>query len=674
MAKKLTYEELEQRVKELEIEARERKRAEDVLKEDYEFYKKRFQQSPVGLSTYRSDGQCISTNKALARIIGATMEQVLSQNFREIESWKKCGLLTDAEEVMSGGIERRREVHVQTTFGREVWLECYLSRFMSTGEPHLSAMFNDITERKRAEEAVRKALDQFEQRVKERTAELVTANEQLKAQIANRKRAEEALRGSEERFRLLSEAAFEGIIIHEGGILLKANDQYFEMFGYEPHELLGRQVIPMTVAPESIEFVRKQVSSGSTTPYEALGLRKDGTKFPMELHAKPMEYQGRAVRVSAIRDIGERKQAEEALRESEKKYRTLLEASPDPIAAYDMEGKAIYLNPAFTRIFGWTSEELLGNKIDYVPEENWPETQMMIDKVVAGESFSDIASRRYTENGNILDVSISVATYVDPDGIPVGSVHTLRDITERKHLEGQLQQAQKMEALGILAGGVVHNFNNLLMGIQAEASLMLAKIDSSNPHYEPLKSIEQLVRSGADLAYQLLGFARGRKHEVMEIDLNKLVSKTSDMFGRTKEEISIHTRYQKDIWMAEVDYGQIEQVLVNLYVNAADAMRGQGKLYLETQNVTLDENHVKPYDVKPGKYVKISVSDTGVGMDKKTLQRVFEPFFTTKEMGQGTGLGLASSHGIIKAHGGYIDVESDKGRGTTFTVYLPATD
>jgi signal transduction histidine kinase len=203
---------------------------------------------------------------------------------------------------------------------------------------------------------------------------------------------------------------------------------------------------------------------------------------------------------------------------------------------------------------------------------------------------------------------------------------------------------------------------------------MLAKIDSSNPHYEPLKSIEQLVRSGADLAYQLLGFARGRKHEVMEIDLNKLVSKTSDMFGRTKEEISIHTRYQKDIWMAEVDYGQIEQVLVNLYVNAADAMRGQGKLYLETQNVTLDENHVKPYDVKPGKYVKISVSDTGVGMDKKTLQRVFEPFFTTKEMGQGTGLGLASSHGIIKAHGGYIDVESDKGRGTTFTVYLPATD
>jgi CheY-like chemotaxis protein len=231
-----------------------------------------------------------------------------------------------------------------------------------------------------------------------------------------------------------------------------------------------------------------------------------------------------------------------------------------------------------------------------------------------------------------------------------------------------------MEAIGTLAGGIAHDFNNLLMGIQGRASLMLMDIDSIHPNYVHFKEIEDIVKRGADLTKQLLGFARGGKYEVKPTDMNDLISKSSDMFARTKKEISVYGKYQEGIWTVEADKGQIEQVLLNLYVNAWQAMPGGGELYLRTENITLDESYVKPFHVKPGRYVKISITDTGAGMDKATRQRIFEPFFTTKEMGRGTGLGLASAYGIIKNHEGVINVYSEQGKGTTFSIYLPASD
>ena len=372
--------------------------------------------------------------------------------------------------------------------------------------------------------------------------------------------------------------------------------------------------------------------------------------------------------------IAERKQAEEALQESEERYRTVLEASPDPVVAYDMEGKVIYVDPAFTKVFGWTSEELLGGKIDYIPEDNWPETQMMIDMVLAGENFSGIESRRYTKQGNIVDVTISAAIYPDRDGNPAGSIHVLRDITERKRLEAQLQYAQKIEAVGTLAGGVAHDFNNLLMGIQGNVSLMLMDMDSAHPDYERLKNIEKQIQSGARLTSHLLGYARKGKYEVKPLDLNQLVEETSDTFGRTKKEITIHQEPAEDLFPVEADPGQIEQVLLNLFVNASDAMPGGGKLILKTMNITHKDMKGKLYEPKAGNYVLLTVTDAGIGMYRKTMERIFDPFFTTKEMGRGTGLGLASAYGIIKAHGGYIDVDSRRGHGTTFSIYLPATE
>jgi len=241
-------------------------------------------------------------------------------------------------------------------------------------------------------------------------------------------------------------------------------------------------------------------------------------------------------------------------------------------------------------------------------------------------------------------------------------------------LQEQMLHAKKMEAIGTLAGGIAHDFNNLLMGIQGNISLMLMDKEPGSLHYDRLRSMEQQVHRGAELTRQLLGFARGGKYQVQPTDLNELIRNQCVMFGRTRKEIAIHETLHKDLWVVAVDRGQIEQVLLNLFVNAWQAMPGGGNLFVGTENVTLGTDHAKLFQLTPGQYVHISVTDTGVGIDEDILGRIFDPFFTTKAIGKGTGLGLASAYGIIKNHDGIIDVHSEKGKGCTFDIYLPVTE
>ena len=243
---------------------------------------------------------------------------------------------------------------------------------------------------------------------------------------------------------------------------------------------------------------------------------------------------------------------------------------------------------------------------------------------------------------------------------------------EKKKLESQLKYAKMMKTLSTLAGGMAHNFNNLLMGIQGNASLVLLETDSAHPSYKRLKNIEKQVQTGTKLTGQLLGYAREGRYEVKPINVNQVVKETSDAFGTSRKDIKVYQGFSKDLWGIKADQGQIEQVLLNLYVNASDAMPGGGDLFLKTMNVTEKDMKNKPYEVKSGNYVFLTVTDTGTGMDKETVERIFEPFFTTKGMSKSTGLGLASAYGIIKAHGGYIDVYSERGHGTNFEIYLPA--
>ena len=379
----------------------------------------------------------------------------------------------------------------------------------------------------------------------------------------------------------------------------------------------------------------------------------------------------------------ERKRAGDALRESEGKYRAVLESIEEGYFEVDLAGNLTFFNQSMCKILGYSNYELIGKNFrQFLDKENAEKVFQTSNTIYkTGKPNEGFGFELIRKNGTRRHIETSVYLLRNAEDEPIGFRGIFRDFTERKHAEEekkrltvQLQHAQRMEAVGSLAAGIAHNFNNLLMGIQGRASLMLMHADSSSPYFEHLKSMEDYVKSAADLTKQLLGFARGGKYEVKPTDVNHLLERSSEMFGRTKKEISIHPEYQRDIWSVEVDQGQIEQVLLNLYVNAWQAMPGGGELYVKTENVILDADYVKPYEVTPGRYVKISIRDTGVGMDDATQQRIFDPFFTTREMSRGTGLGLASAYGIIKNHGGFIDVYSKKGHGTIFNFYLPAIE
>ena len=367
--------------------------------------------------------------------------------------------------------------------------------------------------------------------------------------------------------------------------------------------------------------------------------------------------------------------AVDALRESEFKYRTL--TNNLNVGVYrntvGTKGKFIEANPAIVNMFGFQSKEefLAVNVVDLY--QNPYDRKSFNEKMLAKGFVKNEELNLRKKDGASIKGSVSSVCVKDENGKVKYFDGIIEDISERKRLEGQLQQAQKMEAIGTLAGGIAHDFNNLLMAIQGNASLIRCDLDSDNLHCQSLMNIENAVKSGSKLTNQLLGYARKGKYQVNSICLNQLVEETANTIVRTRKDITVHYELSKDLKAILADQGQIEQVLMNLFVNAADAMAAEGDLFLKTFNITHKNIKSSLYTPKPGKYVQLTVTDTGIGMDKKTQGRIFEPFYTTKEMGRGTGLGLASVFGIIKGHGGYIDVESEVGRGATFKIYLPAS-
>jgi two-component system cell cycle sensor histidine kinase/response regulator CckA len=500
----------------------------------------------------------------------------------------------------------------------------------------------------------------------------------LVSDITERKQAEEALRESEAQKQAILDASVDMImhIDREMSIVWAnktaaavVNKTPKDLIGYTCHKFFQNADVPCPGCP-----CKKALETGNSecaTLYQP-AMNTVGESY-WEHYGIPLKDESGQVGgvIEIARNVTEKVKAEHALVRANEDWENTFDAITDMVMLLDSEHQILRANKTTAETLNTTKENLVGKKCyEVVHGLSRPIRQCPLVRTMKtlGPHTKEIVIP--TIGGTFI---CSTSPIVDHAGKLIGYTHTLKDITESKRLESKLQQAQKMEAIGTLAGGIAHDFNNLLTGILGNASLMFLGIDSSHPNHKRLKRIEKMVISGVKLTGQLLGYARKGRYEVKPIDLNQLVKETSDTFSRTRKEITIHREFAKDLFAVEADQGQIEQVLLNLFVNAADAMPGGGDLFLMTMNATRKDMKRKGYDLKPGNYVLLMIADKGMGMDKSTMERIFDPFFTTKEMGRGTGLGLASTYGIIKGHGGHIDVESKKGHGTTFRIYLPAS-
>jgi PAS domain S-box-containing protein len=515
--------------------------------------------------------------------------------------------------------------------------------------------------------------------------------------ITARKRAEEALRVSEKKYRLIAENTADLISTLDMNLhVTYVSPASMRLRGFTVEEAM-EQPLEQVLTPESMRLAltvfEKEMeleASGTADPdrmriLELEEYKKDGSTVWVEVSMsflrdndpKPVEI------LIVTRDITDRKRVEEALRKSEANYRQLFDNSPTGIYQIDFRtGKFLKANDLICEYLGCSQEEITSlSPYDFITKESQELLLERLSKMAIGDKIpEDPEYEVIDKNGKHRWLKLNSKNIYDSEGL-LGADVVAHDITDRKRveeekrrLEERLQRAHKMEAIGTLAGGIAHDFNNLLMAIQGYTSLTLLTLDLDDPNRERLKIIQEQVQSGAELTRQLLGFARGGRYEVKPADINDVIQKTSSMFGRTKKEITIHMKYEKNLSPVEVDLGQMEQVFMNLYVNAWQAMPGGGEIYLQTENVFLNNKQALSYSVKPGKYVKITVTDTGTGIDEKTRERIFDPFFTTKAMGRGAGLGLATVYGIIKGHKGMINVYSEPGHGTTFTIYLPASE
>lgn len=471
----------------------------------------------------------------------------------------------------------------------------------------------------------------------------------------------------------------------QNGIIVYVSPIIHAYTGFRPDECVGLPFIDL-VYPEDrrhLEKIYPKIVTGQLKSIEYRIRHKRHHFCWVKTFNRPTITEGvfRGIRGVMV-DITDRKKAEEAFRDSEIKHQTIIESIEEGYFEVDLKGNLTFVNTPLSRIAGFSKTQLLfTNFRDYTSRSTARILFRIFSRVfrtgipLANQDFEAVKS------GKKIILEISASLVRNRDAQPIGFRGMLRDITlrcraeaERKELEKQLYHAQRMEAIGTLAGGIAHDFNNILMGMQGNVSLVQMRMPPNNPLNQKLKNIEQYIQNGAGLTRQLLDFARTKPRPTRISDLNFFIQKTARMFGRTKKEVQIDLSGLKATWTVNMDSGQIEQVLINLYVNAWQAMPGGGELTLTTGNVELNRQTVHPFGMKPGKYVQATVNDSGIGMDENTRQKIFTPFFTTKERGRGTGLGLSSAYGIIKNHGGFFKVASSVGRGSQFSIFLPAAE
>jgi PAS domain S-box-containing protein len=630
----------------------ERKKTLEILKASEDKYRALVERSLQGILIVQNF-RIVYANERCAEIIGYPVEELLS-----LPTEKVVALVHPEDQALVWGRFKDRlegkdvpphyEYRGIRKDGSTRWLEMFSSLIEYLGKPAVLAALVDRT---------------------------------------GRKRLEEILRLSEEKFSKAFKASPAWIVISslEEGRYIEVNDAFLKSTGFSRDEVVGQSALKLNIwydPRDRVRLISELKEKGSARNKEVKLRKKSGELLDILLSAEVVEIAGEKCMLSASLDITERKRAEEALRESEEKYRLLVENAGDVIAIVQ-DGYFRFINRRATELLGYSLDELMPRPFwEIIHPEDREKVLESYSKRLGGEETPAVYSFRVVDKeGNVKWAEIHVVP-ISYGGRP-GALNFIRDITERKRAEAemaslqeQLRQSQKMEAIGRLAGGIAHDFNNLLTVIKGNSQLSLMDLQEGDPLKKNLEEIRSASDRAADLTKQLLAFSRKQILEMRVIDLNTIVKNLEKMVRRIiGEDIELVTFLTEGLGRVRADPSQMEQAIINIVVNARDAMPRGGKLTIETSNMELDEAYAKKHiAVKPGPYVMLSISDTGVGMTPEVRERVFEPFFTTKEMGKGTGLGLSTVYGIVKQSGGNIWVYSEVGKGTTFKIYLPRVE
>ena len=504
--------------------------------------------------------------------------------------------------------------------------------------------------------------------------------------ITIKKQFEKALKDSEDKYRAIFENTGTAILIAEDNLIISlVNSEFEKITGYTKKEVEGKRVWTEfiykddAIRMKEYSRLRRMNSAGVPVRYEFRYINKKGEVRDAMINVAIIP--GTKKTISSILDITEHKRMEEEIKKRKKYLESVVHHAPDAIVTLDARHHIIEWNPGAEQIFGYTSEEVLGRDLDdiiTIPKVK-KEAEGLTKLVLSGESVPPMDTIRYRKDGTLVNVIVAGSPIRIGDELH-GVVIIYTDITDHKKAEeekakikAQLLQAQKMEAVGILAGGIAHDFNNLLTAIQGCAEMIMLNIDETDPSYQDLKEIRASTARAADLTRQLLLFSRKHFMELKSLNLNDTIESLMKMLHRLiGEDIVIKTQLEQELWTVRADRGTVEQVIMNIAVNARDALPDGGQLLIKTKNVPLENPPIDGLqDGRSGKYVRLSIADNGVGMDKETMQHCFEPFFSTKEFGKGTGLGLSVVYGIVKRHQGWINVYSEPGQGAEFKIYLP---
>ncbi len=487
------------------------------------------------------------------------------------------------------------------------------------------------------------------------------------------------------------------VAVESDGTIVQVNSQTEALFGYRRGELIGQKIeilIPRRYHGQHHQHRASYTHSPKVRRMGAgldlQGRRRDGSEFAVEISLSPVSMGNGTLVLSAIRDISDRKRIEEQLRranqeldrksaqeigETRARMASIVDSSADAIIGKDLDGIITTWNRGAEAMYGYSADEVIGKNIALLTSKDRPdEIPQLLARIANGESIEHYESVRVSKDGRHLNVSISISPIREAGGRIVGASAIARDITAQRHAEEHLRQAQKMEAVGRLAGGVAHDFNNILGIISACVELLRDRTQPGSDASQYIGNIRKAVERGTSLTRQLLAFTRKSTVQRQLVDLNVQLKNVAKLVRPLMgDDVEIVVAPRGDSAIIEIDPGQLDQIVLNLAVNSRDAMPRGGRFILETALVELDEIFIAQHrPMKAGHYILLAVSDTGIGMDQATVARIFEPFFTTKEVGKGTGLGLATVYGIVQQNGGHVWVYSEPGKGTTFRIYLPS--